>query len=261
MREPDRGIKAGEVFRKNPTGRFSGRESDYRKYRPSYPPEAIDAILEGLGEPGGLVIADVGAGTGISSRLLADRGARVMAVEPNAAMRGAAEPHARVEWKDGRAEAMGLADESVDVVVCAQAFHWFEPVAALAEFARVLRPGGRVALVWNDKDLSHPATREYSGLVRTAAASDSAMEDHTRPEPLFESSLFGNARGVGARYEQRLDAEGLVGRAMSASYVPREGERLAALVEGLRRVHAEYADSAGLVTLAYWTKVFRAERV
>jgi SAM-dependent methyltransferase len=253
-------VGAEGLFKKDPTGRFSGRESDYRKFRPSYPDAAIDAVLEGMGDPKRLTVADVGAGTGISSRLLADRRARVIAVEPNAAMRGAAEGHPGVEWRDGRAEATGLANGSVDVVVCAQSFHWFEPTSALAEFARVLRPGGRVALVWNDKDLEHGVTAEYARLVRTAAAGDAAMEDHTRPGPLYASALFKDVREIRARYEQRLDEEGLVGRATSASYVPREGERLRALVEGLRRVHAENADEQGLVTLAYWTRVFMGER-
>src|SRR5262245_13861892 len=126
----------------NPTGRFSDRASDYVKYRPTYPAAAIDAVLEGLGPAGTLVAADVGAGTGISSRLLAERGVRVIAVEPNRVMRDAAEPHELVEWRDGRAEGTGLESSSLDLVLCAQSFHWFEPAAALGELARVLRPGG-----------------------------------------------------------------------------------------------------------------------
>src|SRR4051812_29902068 len=136
------------LFQMNPTERFSDRARDYVRFRPSYPSEAIDEVLRGL--PAGIVCADVGAGTGISARLVADRGVKVIAVEPNAAMRGAATPHELVEWRAGTAEATGLGTAAVDLVVCAQAFHWFDPARALEEFHRILRPGGRVALMWND---------------------------------------------------------------------------------------------------------------
>ncbi len=132
-----------------PTSRFANRAEDYKKFRPTYPAAAIDAVIEGLAEARTLTAADIGAGTGISSRLLADRGVRVIAIEPNAAMREAAEPHPLVQWREGTAERTGLGDHAVDLVVCAQAFHWFEPVAAVREFGRVLKRGGRLALMWN----------------------------------------------------------------------------------------------------------------
>src|SRR5262245_49009958 len=95
----------------DPTGRFTQRADDYAVYRPTYPAAAIDAILDGLGAPARLVAADVGAGTGIASRLLAERGVRVLAVEPNAAMRAVAAAHPRVEAHVGTAEATGLAPQ------------------------------------------------------------------------------------------------------------------------------------------------------
>src|SRR5204862_5124880 len=109
----------------DPTRRFSDRAADYARYRPSYPAAAIDAILAGLPLPAALTIADVAAGTGIATRLLADRGARVLAVEPNAAMRAAAQPHPRVSWHDGTAEATGLPGSARDVVTVAPAVRWF----------------------------------------------------------------------------------------------------------------------------------------
>src|SRR3954469_6640718 len=120
--------------------RFDDRAEDYVKYRPGYPAPAIDAIVGGLGDPRRLTAADVGAGTGISARLLGDRGVHVIAVEPGGAMRGAAEPHVNVVWLAGTADATGLASASVDIVVCAQSFHWFQRHEAVAEFARVLKP-------------------------------------------------------------------------------------------------------------------------
>src|SRR5262245_17027369 len=127
--------------------RFSDRASDYVRYRPTYPDEAIDAVLAGLGPSERLVAADIGAGTGISARLLGDRGVRVIAVEPGDGMRGAAASHPKVTWLAGAAEATGLRSQVVDLVLCAQSFHWFRGADALSEFARVLKPGRRLAIV------------------------------------------------------------------------------------------------------------------
>ena len=137
---------------------MSDRAQDYARYRPSYPEGAIAAILADLGDPQELVVADIGAGTGISSRLLGDRGPRVIALEPNAAMGEAAEPHPQVSFQPGTAEQTGLVDQSIHVITCCQAFHWFNAPLALAEFSRILQPGGRVALLWNDWDLDDPRT-------------------------------------------------------------------------------------------------------
>lgn len=207
---------------RDPTARFSDRAVEYARYRPSYPAEAIDAILEGLGDPGSLTAADVGAGTGISARLLGDRGLRVIAIEPNAAMRGGAAPHPRVAWRDGTGEATGLDDASVGLVLCAQAYHWMDPPRACAEFARVLRPGGRLALMWNDGDESTPVAGRYYELLREVAT-DGTLSHKTAAAgptlaPPFESMERKTFRNV-----QRMGRDGLIGRAMSASYVPKSG--------------------------------------
>jgi SAM-dependent methyltransferase len=119
------------VPEQNSVSRFDDRAADYVQYRPSYPASAVDHLLSGLGELDTLIAADIGAGTGISARLLGDRGVRVVAVEPGAAMRGAAAPHPNVRWVAGVAEATGLAPQSVDLALAAQAFHWFRPAEAL----------------------------------------------------------------------------------------------------------------------------------
>ena len=153
----------------NPLSRFSDRAADYAKYRPSYPDEAIAILLEGLGNPSQLVAADIGAGTGISSRLLAQRGLRVIAIEPNEAMREAASPHPLVELGDGSAEVTNIPDASLDLVTCFQAFHWFNPEPTLVEFHRILKPTGRLAVVWNDRDRNDELTQGYSCLVEIAS--------------------------------------------------------------------------------------------
>jgi SAM-dependent methyltransferase len=241
----------------NPTTRFDDRASDYRRFRPSYPAPAIDALLADLPAP--VRAADIGAGTGISAALLAHRGVDVVAIEPNAAMRAQAETHPRITWLDATAERTTLPDASVSLVLCAQAFHWFDADAALREFHRILRPSGRVALVWNDRDESDPFTRTYSDLLRVASDHNPAMENHTRPEPLFASSLFTNARAREFPGDQPLDADGLIGRAMSASYAPKSGPAHTALLAGLHAAHARFADRAGIARLRYITRVFLAD--
>ena len=248
-----------------PTTRFTDRAEDYAKYRPTYPAQAIDALLEGLvsaARSGTLhapiVAADVGAGTGISARLLAERGVRVIAVEPNNAMRAAAEPHPLIEWRSGVAEATALPDACVDLVLCAQSYHWFEPAAACREFARVLRPGGCLALVWNDADETDPVARGYYDLVREASDGAGPTSHQTAAcnptlAPPFDQA---RVRRLRFRNEQRLDEPGLIGRAMSASYVPRTGPRAERLIEGLRDLHSRHAAPDGRIALVYEALVY-----
>ena len=241
----------------NPLTRFFDRAADYVKYRPSYLAAAIDIILEGLGSPSQLVAADIGAGTGISSRLLAERGVNVLAIEPNAEMRQAAEPHPLVEFRDRTAEVTNLPDASVDLVTCFQAFHWFDPEPSLLEFHRILKPSGRLALVWNNRDRNDEFTGEYSRLVRAASNNHSAESRMKSVEPLLESPHFVNVREYTFVYRQELDFPGLIGRVQSVSYVPREG-LVQQLISDLKALYDCFADERGLVHMVYRTSVHLA---
>ena len=239
------------------TERFTDRAGDYVRFRPDYPAAAVTAILEGLGDPSLLAAADIGAGTGIASRLLAERGVRVVAVEPNAAMREAAAPHPRVEYRDGTAERTGLAAASVDLIVCAQSFHWFDPERALTELRRVLRPGGRLAILWNERREGDAFTGAYSRLVAEVAPDRTeARRDGLAPDLLHGG--FSEVRCLELAHGQRLTAEGLVGRALSASYMPRRGEESTDLRRRLRELHARFAEGSGEVRLIYRTVLHRA---
>lgn len=249
------------LHERDPTGRFSARADDYVRYRPTYPAAAIDAVLSGLGDPHTLTAADVGAGTGIASRLLADRGVHVRAVEPNAAMLAAALPHPLVDWCQAPAEATGLATGCVSLVLCAQSFHWFRHDRALREFHRVLAPGGRLALIWNDDDHDSPATNAYRAAVSRAAARDWTGKNPFSPAGLIGSGLFTNLRILHLPNAQRLDLPGLIGRARSASYVPRDGPRHDQLILDLAALHEAQADTSGLITLGYRTDVYLADAV
>lgn len=245
----------------DPTGRFSSRAEDYVKYRPSYPAAAIDAALSGLGELARLVAVDVGAGTGISSRLLASRGVRVIALEPNDAMRASADPTPGIEWRPGTAEATGLETAAGDLVLCAQAFHWFEPLAALAEFRRILRSSGRLALIWNRRSTEDALTVGYRRVIRDVGGEGIAERMPFEPGVVSARGLFTPVRTLTFPNAQRLNLDGLIGRARSASYVPKTGAAAERMVALLQELYAQHADAAGLVTIVYLTEVHLAEAI
>jgi len=245
-------------FELSPTTRFADRASDYALFRPSYPAAAIDAALAGLQTASAPVAADIGAGTGISSRLFADRGVRVLAVEPNAAMRESAEPHPGVTFIDGTAEATGLDTASVDLVICAQAFHWFKPKEALDEFRRIVKPHGRLVFLVNERDEGDAAMRAYNAAIKAAAERElsegmrGAIDHALRAEGLA-------AAPASFPYAQALARDGLVGRARSASYVPKEGPRYQQLLRDLDSLWTAHHDEGGRVSLGYRTFVWVVE--
>ena len=240
--------------------RFNDRAADYVKYRPSYPAAAIDAVLAGLAPARELTAADVGAGTGISARLLGERGVRVIAVEPGDVMRGAAAPHPRVEWRSGTAQATGLVTASVDLVLCAQSFHWFHTREAIVEFARILKPGGRLAIMWNRRSKTDPFTAGYRAAIAAVGGEAAAERMDFTPSIVSEEGLFTPVERHAFPNTQRLDLVGLIGRAQSASYVPKTGEAGDRLLDLLRALHVRHADRGGFVTLVYETEAFLAGR-
>jgi len=251
-------LDATPLYAMNPVERFSDRVEDYVRYRPSYPSAAIDRVLEGLSPPQTLA-ADIGTGTGISARLLAERGVRVLAIEPNAAMRQAAAPHPLVEFRDATAQATGLADAAVNLVTCFQSFHWFNPEPTLLEFRRILTEEGKLAVVWNERDRHDEFTVEYTHLIKIASNDHPAEQRRMAIEPLLGSSLFVNVQQHRFAYKQPLDLDGIVGRAMSTSYIPRAGAAREQLIADLQQLYEKHRNDRGLVTLAYTTSVFSAD--
>jgi SAM-dependent methyltransferase len=237
-------------------GRFSDRAADYVRYRPTYPLEAVHAILDGLGPPERLVAADVGAGTGISARVLGEQGVRVVAVEPGEGMRRAAVPHPNVAWVAGRAEATGLCSQTVDLVLCAQSFHWFKAADALPEFARILKHRRRLAIGWNRRSASDPLTVGYRQAIVDVGGETAAESMRFDPDVITHGGLFSPPERRSFPNFQRLDLDGLIGRARSASYVPKGGAAGERLLGLLRALHERHADASGLVTLVYETEVF-----
>lgn len=241
-------------FDDDPTRRFHDRAVDYAKYRPGYPAGAVDALLDGL--PSNCLVADVGAGTGILSRLLADRGAHVLAVEPNASMRAAAAPHADVQWCEGTAEATGLSDASVGLVTIAQAFHWVDVPATLREFARILRPQGRLAILWNRRSREDPFTLGYRRVLEAMDAEAPAERSQFDPAVVTDADGFHDLRALEFVNAQRLTEEELLGRARSTSTVPLAGPRAEQILAMLRDLHARFRGADGTAEMVYRTDVF-----
>ncbi|HEX3465461.1 MAG TPA: class I SAM-dependent methyltransferase [Candidatus Elarobacter sp.] len=236
------------------TGRFTERAGAYAAGRPSYPPEAIDVLLDGLGDPAEVVVADLGAGTGISARLLAERGAQVFAVEPNDAMRAAAEPHPRVEWVASSAEHTGLHEASADLVTAFQAFHWFDARAALDEIVRILRPGGRAAVIYNERDERDPFTAAYGDLVRTYQTDETERRRADGLETFAAFEAWKEKRRIEVRNEHVLDLDGLLARVRSTSYLPHDGPAAEELTAAVRALMERFARD-GRVVMAMRTIV------
>jgi ubiquinone/menaquinone biosynthesis C-methylase UbiE len=231
------------------TGRFSDRADAYAATRPSYPDELIDALFEGLGDPAEMTVADLGAGTGISARLLAARGAQVYAVEPNAAMREAALPDSRVTWVNAAAEHTGLEEASCDLVTAFQAFHWFDAPVALAEMVRILRPAGRAALVGYERVESDPFTHAYGEIVRHYQTDDTERRRAHAQVVFAQYPAWHTVVRTVVPYAQPLDREGLITRAHSSSYLPQSGPA-AEEMDGALRALFDAHQRGGIVTLA-----------
>lgn len=209
----------------NAVEKFAGKAEIYQKYRPDYAAACLDFLVRGLGWTAGKTIADVGAGTGIFTRQLLERGLRVQAVEPGADMlavlRAADWPGHPPEIREGSAACTGLPDGSVDGVAAAQAFHWFDAAAFRAECRRILRPGGYAALIWNTREAEHPLTKEAAAIC---AAHCPGFTGFSGGEAFREENI---ALFFGGGFQKKtfdhpipMNREAFIGRYLSASYAP-----------------------------------------
>lgn len=210
------------------TERFSNRVGDYVRYRPGYPPEVVAMLRELTGLSPRWRVADIGSGTGISTAIFLDVGNEIFAVEPNHEMREAAESRlgsrSGFHSIEGTAEATGLPPGSVDLVVAAQAFHWFDHDKTRGEMARILRPDGWVGLIWNVRQTdSSEFLRELELLLLDYSIDYARVRHENVTDELVRAFL---PRDYGKRtfeHAQVFDLDGLRGRIASASYVPAPG--------------------------------------
>jgi SAM-dependent methyltransferase len=233
---------------------FADVADAYERSRPGYPDDAVRWLVGA--EP--LDVVDLGAGTGKLTRSLVALGHRVTAVEPLPEMLA----HLRVAVPgvavlEGEAEAVPLAAESVDVVAAAQAFHWFDHGPALREIARVLRPDGWIALVWNTRDDDEPWVAQLS----EEALAGEGFEERDAAAPLTESGLFGEVEQALFPHSQMLDRAGLVDLVLSRSYCAVLGsEERASVLDRVERIFEEHQVD-GMIGLPYVTECFRAVRL
>lgn len=240
-----------DPFARGPHTAFADVADAYERGRPGYPEDAVRWLV---GEEACDVV-DLGAGTGKLTRSLVALGHRVTAVEPLDEMRGEllrAAPEASA--LSGTAEKIPLPDGSADVVTSAQAFHWFDHEAALPEIARVLRPGGRLALAWNSRDDRDPWTARMSAVIGNETV------DADDLDPLGTSGLFEETEHASFSFEQPLDRETLLDLVLSRSYCAKlEPAAREPILWAIGDLYDETAGPDG-VRIAYVTRCFRARR-
>jgi SAM-dependent methyltransferase len=236
----------------HPTERFSTKVENYVKYRPHYPPAVVDLLRRECGLTPEWVIADIGSGTGISAELFLANGNRVFGVEPNAPMRAAGERYlasfpnfASVE---GTAEATTLPDACVEMVLAGQAFHWFDQAQTRPEFARILKPGGWLVLMWNSRDDGVPFQQDYERfVVEFGTDYGEVRHQNVTAESLAAFYAPAEMRTATFRQAQIVDYEGLAGRVLSSSYMPGPGhERYESMLAELRRLFDAHAGDGKL---------------
>lgn len=243
----------------NSIQRFSSRVDSYVRFRPSYPKQVIETLERNCGFTRHSVIADIASGTGIFTKLLLEHGNRVFGVEPNAEMRRAGEEflaaYPNFISVTGTAEATTLDPRSVDFVTAAQAGHWFDRAKSRQEFGRILRPGGWVVLVWNERRTdSTPFLRDYEKLLlRYGTDYNEVRHEHTVVADFFDPLPFQERT---FDLQQTFDYAGVEGRLLSSSYAPGPGHpNHAPMLRELREIFDRYQRS-GQVSIDYVTRMF-----
>ena len=242
------------------TDLFTSRADIYSKYRPSYPSESINYMVETFNLSKESLVADIGSGTGIFTKLLLEKVKTVFAVEPNKEMRNEAEKQLKKDKNfvsvEGTAERNPLEGKSVDFITAAQAFHLFEKDQAKIEFSRILRDGGYVILIWNKRLQNTDFLLEYENILQSNIPEyKDTMNSTTSTEGIkaflgkgFKVERFGN--------NQVYDWEKVIGRLNSSSYMPaKKTEAYISLEKSLYNTFIRYAGS-GKVQFNYSTEVY-----
>jgi len=238
---------------------FGSAAAAYERGRPDYPAAVVRRLVERLDLRPGRTVLDLAAGTGKLTRLLVPSGANVLAAEPLPEMRAELEKRVHgVATLGGMAEQIPLLDGYVDAVTVGQAFHWFRADLALPEIARVLRPGGGLALVWNTREEKDPLQAGISAILEPLAGDTPRRGQRDWRAVLDESGLFTPCETALFRHRQTLDEDGMAERVLSISFVAAASRTVRA---GVERQVRELARAAGTpLELRYVTELYLAFR-
>ncbi len=239
--------------------RFSDRVDDYIKYRPGYPREVINILVDKLGLDVTKIIADIGAGTGISTQLFLNNGNKVFAVEPNKEMREASvlflSKNKNFISVEGTAEKSNLRDGSIDIVFSGQAFHWFDKNRAKIEFNRILKPEGNIVLAWNVRNEQDEFQKEYAKIL-------SNIDDHNKVthKNISEEEIAGffsprKLHKESTENSQAFGLEGLKGRLKSSSYCPKEGLEFEQIMKDVENLFHDFKKD-GVINFLYDTNIY-----
>jgi SAM-dependent methyltransferase len=246
----------------NATTRFSERVADYVKYRPTYPIEVLDLLAAKCGLTPESVIADIGSGTGLLTKLFLENGNPVIGVEPNKEMREAGEfflaDYGRFTSIEGTADATRLPPGAMDFILAGQAFHWFDRDKTRKEFLRILKPEGVVALIWNDRRTdATPFLRDYEAMLQQYGT-DYAEINHknVQDRSVFAPFFGGEFHEASFDNVQRFSFEGLMGRLHSSSYVPAKGQANYAPLAKRAKEIFDANQVNGQVAFEYDTRVY-----
>jgi SAM-dependent methyltransferase len=245
----------------NSTTRFSNRVEQYVKYRPSYPKEIIPFLEKNVGLNSSFIIADIGSGTGISTKLFLDNGNKVFAIEPNNDMRKKAEELLRrydlFISINGTAEHTTLADASIDMIVAGQAFHWFDAAKTKIEFRRISKPHTYCILIWNERLVVSGFEKAYEQLLFDYAT-DYKEVDHKNVSEQKIAEFFSPNDFLLKTFpnKQVFDFEGVKGRLLSSSYAPDETHpNFHSMIDTLQKLFDEYKVNNN-IQFNYETKVY-----
>ena len=245
----------------DPTARFSDRVDNYVRYRPDYPAAVLEVLRTECGLTPDAIVADIGSGTGVLSRMLLENGNCVFAVEPNAAMRQAGERllcrYRKLVSVAGTAENTTLAEHSIDLVTAAQAAHWFDQQRARREFVRILKPGGWCVLIWNQRQTDSTAfLQAYERLLLTYGTDYKEVRHENTTVNI--DSFFAPSKFSAHVFEMRQEFgyQGLKGRLLSSSYAPAEGHpQCVPMLKEMRQIFDKF-NVNGKVAFEYNTRVY-----
>jgi SAM-dependent methyltransferase len=250
-------LETGGICMK-PTDKFSGKADVYSKSRPSYPPEYINYLISGGSLNETSRVADIGSGTGILTRQLLESGVRVIAVEPNDDMRLKAEQDLQqfehFTSIKGSAEETSLPDNSVDLVIAAQAFHWFDQEKFKLECIRILRQNARVALVWNSRDFKSPLIQENAEIFKKYCPNFYGFSGGIGEREEVFTQFFRNEEFELKKFPNDLvmDFEGFLGRNLSASYSLKESDKeYESFVKAITNLFEKYSHNGKTVMSNY----------